>query len=154
MNAQTEYWISRQNCWWNAVYHTKHHINKKQHKQRAGCVFLKDKCLYGNDADYMLYEKISVRQFNCRDGHTWTEVGDEYIIDWVINWALKIPAKEKTLWSRAELAELGFIYTPYTNETGIIKKAHKRFRCGCKDKDRGNFPCPIDWAKNIWVCDL
>jgi hypothetical protein len=150
----SDYWISKQNCWWNAVYHTKHHKDKKQHKQRAGCVYYNGKCLYGNDTDYNTYEEITVRQFDSRDGHTWTEVGCDHIVDWVINWALKVPSKEKTRWSKAELAELGFEYKPYTNEAGIIKKAHKRFRCGCKDKDRGNLPCPIDWAKNTWCCDL
>jgi len=153
--GRPNYWLSRQNCWWNVLYHIHHSPNKKNHKQRAGLIKYKGKVIYGNDADFNLMEHIDTRRFHYGCGHTWTELKNgEGIIDWVINDILKTPSSTKVIWSMAELTELGFEHIPYTNEKALINKSKKTFYCSCKDIKSGKKDysdvCGIEWARNFW----
>jgi hypothetical protein len=153
--GRPNYWLSRQNCWWNVLYHIHHSPNKKNHKQRAGLIQYKGKVIYGNDADFNLMEDIDTRRFHYGCGHTWTELKNgEGIIDWVINDILKTPSSTKVIWSMAELTELGFEHIPYKNEKAILNKVKKTFYCSCKDIKSGkkNYSdeCGIEWARNFW----
>jgi hypothetical protein len=138
------FWICEKNCVWSAFYH-KYHLDKK-HNVRAGCLYYKGKCIWGNDEDFDLYEKIKTRDFSYSCGHFWTETKDNYIVDWVINKMLCVPSSEKVKWSKEELSELGFEYVRYENEKGIINKSKKLFGCSCKNENT----CPITWAKHTW----
>ena len=149
----TTYWISSYNCAWNVLYHKHHHIDKKNNIIRAGCLYYKDKCIWGNDEDFNLYENIDTRKFHYGCGHFWTETKDGFIIDWVINSLLKISSTDKVKWSKEELEEKGFRYVPYKYEPNIIKKMKKTFSCDCKDVKKGIDvwnECSIDWARRYW----
>jgi hypothetical protein len=159
----SEYWLSTQNCWWNALYHSAHHNDKKNHTQRCGIVYYKGKMLYGEDPDFKKGADISVREFHYGCGHTWTETKDGFIIDWVINWKLGIKSSEKVKFSKSELEELGFKYVYYTNEDNILKKSRKTFSCKCKTiaKNQKENPikyiqdeCSVDWARKFWKNSL
>ena len=148
------YWISARCCIWNALYHKYHHIDKKNNSIRAGCLYYKGKCIWGNDAEYNLYENIDTRKFHYGCGHFWMEVGDDLIIDWVINSLLEVPSTEKVKWSKEELKQMGFVYAPYTKEKNIITKTKKLFCCCCKDVKKGiNDECYIDWARRRFEWD-
>lgn len=149
---EDKFWLNKDNCYWNVLYHTKHHNNKKNHTQRLGIIYYKGEQIAGggNDLD------ISTRLYYNGGGHTWTETNDGFVIDWVINDKLNIPSSEKVKWSKTELTELGFEYKYYKNEIGIKKKVEKSFYCNCKLKTRNpDRPCPVDWAKHFWsYCDI
>jgi len=139
------YWINKNNCYWNALYHTKHHKDKKNNIQRLGAVYYKGVALEGdgNELD------ISAKKFYRGAGHTWTETKDDYIIDWVINNTLNISSNEKVKWSKEELKELGFEYKYYKNEKGIKKKVEEGLNCSCKTNKEWE-QCSIDWAREYW----
>jgi hypothetical protein len=145
---KTKYWINYQNCYWNTSWNTKH-LKIKTNKARYGLIYYKGKCLYGNDSNFNLFEKIPARKFYYGCGHTWTETKDGEIIDWVVNHTLKKSSNEKILWRKDELLELGFEFKYYENEEAIKKKTDKLFGCKCKGKDV-NEECSVLWAKNFW----
>lgn len=157
MTEQPNYWINYQNCYWNSSWNTTH-LGIKTNKARYGCLYYKGKCLFGNDSDFNLFEKIPTRKFHYGCGHTWTETKDNEIIDWVINHTLKISSKEKILWKKEELVELGFEYKYYDNEKAIKTKTDKLFGCKCKDIKKNpkyefsgeDRECSVVWAKNFW----
>jgi hypothetical protein len=145
------YWISEKNCVWNVLYHKHHHNDKRNNNIRAGCLYYNGVCIWGNDNDFNLFENIDVRKFHYGCGHFWTECGDDFIIDWVINKTLGIPSTTQMKWDKEKLKELGFVYVPYTKEEAIIKKMKKTFYCSCKEVKKGEKgECGIDWARNYW----
>lgn len=133
------YSVYRQCCHFDANYNANHF---KGNKHRAGCVYYKGKCLYGNRDDNT-FEEIPTRQvYSTGFLHSWCETKDGTIVDWVINSTLKIPSSEKVEWTFDELKELGFEYKPYIHEKGILKKINSSF--GCNKKKKGN---KEDWIK-------
>jgi hypothetical protein len=118
-------------CHQDAIYNTKH-LSIRGTKMRCGLVYYKEKCLFGNDIDFNLFEKIPTRKFDYRCGHSWTETKDGKVVDWVVNHTLNISGEEKNEWTYEELKELGFEYKFYEFEDGIRKKIIKDL--GCKKK--------------------
>lgn len=163
MTEQPNYWINKDNCYWNSSWNTTH-LGIKTNKARYGCLYYKGKCVGGNDKDFNLFEKIPTRKFHYGCGHTWTETKDNEVIDWMINYALKKSSKEQILWKKDELLEMGFEYKYYENEVAIKKKV-KLFNCNCKEVEKENKEnplsnddcwdgtprkCQVLWAKNYW----
>jgi hypothetical protein len=150
MTEQTNYWISKKNCYWNSAWNAKH-LNIKGNKARYGCIYYQGKCLYGNDGDFNLFETIPTRKFHYGCGHTWTETKDGEIIDWVVNDVLKIPSSQQIVFKKSELEEKGFEWKYYENEKAIKTKTEKMFGCNCKQEAKvEGGECRVIWAKNYW----
>ena len=149
-------------CHIDAEYNAKHF---KGNKHRAGCVFYKGKCLFGNDDGVDKFENITTREaYSNRFLHSWCETKNGTIVDWVINDTLKIPSSEKVEWNVEELTELGFEYKPYINEKGILKKINASFGCSKKKGSEdfykvqnlgyltaGDYSCGCIWSQHYWI---
>lgn len=148
------YSVYKMCCHFDSNYNSKHF---KGNKQRAGCVYYKGRCLYGN-LDDKTFEEISTRQvYSTSFLHSWCETKNGTIVDWVINDTLNIPSNEKMEWSFEELTKLGFEYKYYKNEKGILKKINDSLGCKVKKCDESWYkinlssPCGFDYSCNcVW----
>ena len=154
------YSVYRQCCHFDANYNANHF---KGNKHRAGCVFYKGECLYGNEEGTKRFENLTTRQaYSNRFLHSWCETKDGTIVDWVINDTLKIPSSEKIEWTFDELKELGFEYKPYIHEKGILKKINASFKCKLKKGEEAwykpkwdafcgfEYSCQCVWSQVYW----
>ena len=153
--TQPQYCLIIQNCFFDAQYNTLH-FPKSGNKMRLGLVYFRDKVKHGQQ--YASGEGRSpwgkncpTREYRRADGHAWTETPEGHVIDWYINWKLRVPAEDKCIWSKEELAELGIRYEYYDNEEGILKKTLRSLGGKCDKKKNPNEECSCEWSKRIWT---
>ena len=135
-------------CSFDAQYNTKH-FPKEKNKWRLGMIVYNDYVLFGNDPDFNLGVNIPTKDFHYGCGHSWTETPSGDVIDWVVNWKLGVPQEEKCVWTKTELAELGFSYHYYKNEDAIRRKTERRLG-KCDKKKNPTEKCCCEWSNDFW----
>ena len=146
-----QYCLVIKSCHFDAQYNTLH-FPKQKNKWRLGVVYKNGRAQYGNDTDYNKFESIEPKMYHYGCGHSWTETKDGDVIDWFINYDQKKPVEEKAVWTKAELAELGYEYKYYTNEDAIRRKT-QRDLSKCNKKKNPTEKCCCEYNYDYWKRD-
>ena len=112
--TQPQYCLIIKNCFFDDQYNTLH-FPKSGNKMRLGLVYFNDKVKHGQqyasgEGRSLWGKNCPTREYRRGDGHAWTETPEGHVIDWYINWKLRVPTEDKCIWTKEELAELGSRY--------------------------------------------